>query len=47
VDRLAAYKHPREVIFLDTLPRNWHGKVDRRRLYDIVATAAAQHRLSA
>jgi acyl-CoA synthetase (AMP-forming)/AMP-acid ligase II len=45
--RLAAYKHPREVIFLETLPRNWHGKVDRRRLHDIVATAAAQHRLGA
>ena len=34
--RLAAYKHPREVIFLDNLPRNWHGKVDRRRLREIV-----------
>lgn len=47
VNRLAAYKHPREVIFLDTLPRNWHGKVDRRRLHEIVTTAAPQHRHSA
>jgi acyl-CoA synthetase (AMP-forming)/AMP-acid ligase II len=46
-DRLAAYKHPREVISLDTLPRNWHGKVDRRRLHDIVTTAAPQHRVNA
>ena len=45
--RLAPYKHPRAVIFLETLPRNWHGKVDRLRLHDIVATAAAQHRLGA
>jgi acyl-CoA synthetase (AMP-forming)/AMP-acid ligase II len=30
-NRLAAYKHPCEVICLDTLPLNWHGKVDRRR----------------
>jgi acyl-CoA synthetase (AMP-forming)/AMP-acid ligase II len=30
--RLATYKHPREVVFLDALPRNWHGKVDRTRL---------------
>jgi acyl-CoA synthetase (AMP-forming)/AMP-acid ligase II len=43
-DRLAAYKHPREVIFLDTLPRTWHGKVDRRRLHDILTTTAPQHR---
>ena len=46
-NRLAPYKHPRDVIFLETLPRNWHGKVNRRRLHDIVATAAPQHRLSA
>jgi fatty-acyl-CoA synthase len=46
-DRLAAYKHPREVIFLDTLPRNWHGKVDRRRLHDIVTAGGPQHRVNA
>ncbi len=35
-NRLASYKHPRDVIFLEALPRNWHGKIDRRRLQDIV-----------
>jgi len=40
-NRLAAYKHPRDVIFLDALPRNWHGKIDRRQLHQIVATATA------
>jgi acyl-coenzyme A synthetase/AMP-(fatty) acid ligase len=28
-DRLAPYKHPREVVFLDSLPRTHLGKVDR------------------
>jgi len=28
-DRLAPYKHPREVVFLDALPRTHLGKVDR------------------
>jgi fatty-acyl-CoA synthase len=36
-DRLAAYKHPRDVIFFDALPRNSTGKVDRIRLRDLVA----------
>jgi benzoate-CoA ligase family protein len=31
-DRLAPYKHPREVVFLDALPRTHLGKVDRGRL---------------
>ncbi len=31
-DRLAPYKYPREVVFLDTLPRTHLGKVDRGRL---------------
>ncbi len=31
-ERLEAYKHPREVIFLDALPRTHLGKVDRGRL---------------
>lgn len=35
-NRLATYKHPRDVAFLDALPRNWHGKVDRRCLRDLV-----------
>jgi len=30
--RLAPYKHPREVVFLDALPRTHLGKVDRGRL---------------
>ena len=35
--RLATYKHPREVVFLDALPRNWHGKVERTRLSELAA----------
>jgi len=31
-DRLAKYKHPRRVIFVDTLPRNAMGKVQRNEL---------------
>jgi benzoate-CoA ligase len=31
-ERLEPYKHPREVIFLDELPRTHLGKVDRGRL---------------
>ena len=31
-DRLAPYKHPREVVFMDALPRTHLGKVDRGRL---------------
>jgi len=31
-DRLAPYKHPRDVVFLDALPRTHLGKVDRGRL---------------
>src|SRR5256885_4406407 len=31
-ERLEAYKAPREVIFLDALPRTHLGKVDRARL---------------
>ena len=41
-NKLAAYKQPRDVIFLDALPRNWHGKIDRRRLHQAVASAAAR-----
>jgi acyl-CoA synthetase (AMP-forming)/AMP-acid ligase II len=37
-DELGEDKHPRDVIFLQTLPRDWHGKVDRRSLHDIVTT---------
>jgi acyl-coenzyme A synthetase/AMP-(fatty) acid ligase len=31
-DRLEPYKHPREVIFVDSLPTTHLGKVDRGRL---------------
>jgi benzoate-CoA ligase len=31
-DRLEAYKYPREVVFVDSLPRTHLGKVDRGRL---------------
>ena len=31
-DRLDAYKHPRDVVFLDALPRTHLGKVDRGAL---------------
>jgi benzoate-CoA ligase len=31
-ERLEPYKHPREVVFVDALPRTHLGKVDRGRL---------------
>ena len=31
-ERLEPYKHPREVVFMDALPRTHLGKVDRGRL---------------
>ena len=31
-EHLAAYKRPRQVVFLDALPRSANGKIDRRRL---------------
>lgn len=34
-DQLARYKVPREVRFLEALPRNATGKIDRRRLRDL------------
>jgi hypothetical protein len=43
-NRLATYKHPRDVIFLKALPRNWYGKVDRSRLHDLVARAQEKPR---
>jgi fatty-acyl-CoA synthase len=36
-NRLATYKHPRDVIFLDALPRNPTDKIDRVRLREVVA----------
>jgi fatty-acyl-CoA synthase len=38
-NRLAAYKHPRDVIFLEALPRNATDKVDRTGLHDLVSQA--------
>jgi fatty-acyl-CoA synthase len=35
--RLARYKHPREVIFMDALPRNAMGKVEKFTLRDELA----------
>lgn len=31
-DRLARYKHPRRVVFADTLPKNALGKVQKHEL---------------
>jgi benzoate-CoA ligase len=31
-ERLAPYKHPREILFVDSLPRTHLGKVDRGKL---------------
>jgi acyl-CoA synthetase (AMP-forming)/AMP-acid ligase II len=35
--RLARYKHPRRVVFLDAIPRNAMGKVVKSRLREIAA----------
>jgi fatty-acyl-CoA synthase len=37
-DRLARYKHPRRVVFLDALPRNAMGKVQKSELRQLVAS---------
>lgn len=34
--RLARYKHPREVIFMDRLPRNAMGKIQKFRLHEML-----------
>jgi fatty-acyl-CoA synthase len=36
-DRLAKFKHPRRVVFLDSLPRNAMGKVQKRDLKRLIA----------
>jgi fatty-acyl-CoA synthase len=46
-NRLASYKHPRDVIFLEALPRNAIGKIDRKRLHDMVNSAAPRRHASA
>ena len=40
--RLARYKHPREVIFVDALPRNVMGKVLKFELREMVAKIDAK-----
>ena len=42
--RLATYKHPRDVIFLDALPRNPTGKVQKTVLRDLVSKAGGRGR---
>jgi acyl-coenzyme A synthetase/AMP-(fatty) acid ligase len=37
LDRLEAYKHPRQVITLDEMPRTHLGKIDRGRLKELAA----------
>jgi fatty-acyl-CoA synthase len=44
--RLATYKHPRDVVVLDALPRNSSGKVDKVALRDLVARQHAPSRSS-
>ena len=31
-ERLAGYKHPKKIVFLDDLPKNLYGKVMRKEL---------------
>lgn len=47
LDRLATYKCPREVRFLDALPRTANGKVQRKRLASARDRASAQDRARA
>jgi long-chain acyl-CoA synthetase len=45
-ERLAAYKTPEEIVFLDHLPKNASGKVQRRTLleqYGVARSAEAEH----
>ena len=39
--QLARYKHPRDVVFMDTLPRNAMGKVLKFELRDMVSQAGS------
>lgn len=45
--RLARFKHPRDVLFVDTLPRNALGKVQNFRVAQMVRDGAAELRRSA
>ncbi|MFC3612861.1 long-chain fatty acid--CoA ligase [Lutimaribacter marinistellae] len=38
---LARYKHPRDIVFLDTLPQNATGKIQKRELRDQILRASA------
>jgi len=40
--RLARFKHPREVLFVDRLPRNAMGKVQKHQIREMVARQAAE-----
>jgi fatty-acyl-CoA synthase len=42
-NRLASYKHPRKVIFLDALPRTATAKVDKAALRTLVACSTQPH----
>ncbi len=39
-DRLAAYRHPRQVVFLESLPRNAAGKIQKTALRELVCAVA-------
>jgi acyl-coenzyme A synthetase/AMP-(fatty) acid ligase len=39
-DRLAKFKHPRRVVFLDSLPKNAMGKVQKFELKQILERSA-------
>jgi fatty-acyl-CoA synthase len=41
-ERIAGYKKPRHVIFIDVLPRNASGKVLKRELRDRIAAGELQ-----
>lgn len=43
-DRLARFKHPRHVIFVETLPRNALGKILRHELRRLVSGASSRER---
>jgi long-chain acyl-CoA synthetase len=40
-ERMAAYKYPREIEFIDEVPKNASGKVLRRELRDKAVSAAS------
>ena len=40
--RLAGYKAPRRVVFVDAIPRHANGKLDKARLTALLGAVAAQ-----